>query len=95
MALVTIEEATKMIGKKVKALGVCGITEGVTIVGILDRLLVLPDTLPWIFGYYTDRVLRCWVFREKINAFDKEFAKRASNRVIYSCCWDQKTSFPM
>jgi hypothetical protein len=38
MGLVTIEEAKSMIGKKVKALGVCGITEGVTIVGILDRL---------------------------------------------------------
>jgi len=38
MGLVTIEQAKKMIGKKVKALGVCGITDGVIVVGILDRL---------------------------------------------------------
>jgi len=38
MALVTIEEAKAMIGKKVKAEGVCGITNGVIVTGILDRL---------------------------------------------------------
>lgn len=36
--MITIAEATKMIGHKVKAVGVCGITEGVTIVGILNRI---------------------------------------------------------
>ena len=35
---VTIEEAKGMIGKLVRAEGCCGMTDGVTIVGILDRL---------------------------------------------------------
>jgi hypothetical protein len=35
---VTIEEAKAMIGKEVRAEGCCGITDGVTIFGILDRI---------------------------------------------------------
>jgi len=35
---VTIAEATAMIGKEVRAEGCCGITDGVTIFGILDKL---------------------------------------------------------
>jgi hypothetical protein len=35
---VRIEEAKAMIGKRVRAVGCCGITDGVTITGTLDRL---------------------------------------------------------
>lgn len=34
----TIAEVKEMMGKKVKAVGVCGITEGVTVTGILESL---------------------------------------------------------
>ena len=37
-SIVFIAEAHAMIGHKVKAVGCCGITDGVTIVGILERL---------------------------------------------------------
>jgi len=35
---VTIAEATVMIGERVRAVGCCGMTDGVTIVGTLDGL---------------------------------------------------------
>ena len=36
--IVTIAEATKMIGHKVKAVGCCGMTDGVAITGILEKI---------------------------------------------------------
>jgi len=38
MKIVTIAEAKSMIGKLVKAEGTCGIKDGVTVFGILDRI---------------------------------------------------------
>jgi hypothetical protein len=84
--LITIEQATSMIGHKVRALGVCGIGEGVTVVGILEKLehgdaIVLVNRMPFLVNKNTLELVngRCQNCENVIS--DAE----AFNQVCFEC----------
>ena len=89
---VTITEAEAMIGKRVKAVGCCGITDGVNIVGTLDRMDNGDVIVKITYGSRVD-ILPCLAIRNTLelangscdNCDNAISDSEAFNQICFEC----------
>jgi len=93
MKLTSIEEAESMIGERVKALGVCGQKDGITVIGTLKEIQPCGDAIVEIEYGKKNFPMKCLVNRftlELVNGRCKNCNNTISdaeafNQVCFGC----------